>query len=53
MKVHKHLERQAIAAFDVDSGTEDVLDRITEYFYKVDNHQSLQGIAKKRLKEKQ
>ena len=53
MKVHKHLERQAIAAFEVDSGTEDVLDRITEYFYKVDNHQSLQGIAKKRLKEKQ
>ena len=53
MKVHKYLERLAIAAFEVDSDTENVLDRITEYFFKVDNHQSLQGIAKRRLKEQQ
>ena len=50
MKVQKHLERQAIVAFEVDSSTEDVLKRITEYFYRLDNRQSLQGIAKRTYK---
>lgn len=41
--VQKQLERRAITSFDVECAVEDALTRISFYFQKVDNHQSLRG----------
>ena len=46
--IQKKLERKAISAFEIDCDIEGALGKITEYFYKVDNHQSLRGIAKQK-----
>ena len=39
--VTKQLEKKAIAGFDVECAVEDALKKITQYFYKIDNHISL------------
>lgn len=37
----KQLEKKAIASFDVDCSVEEALTKISSYFNKIDNHQSL------------
>lgn len=44
-QAQKQLERKQIAAFAVDCPVEDALTKISSYFYKVDNHQSLRRIS--------
>lgn len=39
--VTKQLERKAISGFDVETTVQEALEKITQYFYKVDNHVSL------------
>ncbi len=39
--VTKQLEKKAIASFDVDCTVQEALEKITKYFYSVDNHVSL------------
>ncbi len=39
--VTKQLERKAIASFDVECSVQEALEKITKYFYSVDNHISL------------
>ena len=39
-KVRKQLEKKAIANFDVDCTVQEALEKITKYFYSVDNHKS-------------
>ncbi|WP_027728471.1 NifB/NifX family molybdenum-iron cluster-binding protein [Treponema sp. C6A8] len=39
--VTKQLERKAIASFDVETTVQEALEKITKYFYSVDNHISL------------
>ena len=36
--VVKQLERKAIASFDVETTVQEALEKITKYFYSVDNH---------------
>lgn len=38
--VTKQLEKKAIANFDVDCTVQEALEKITKYFYSVDNHKS-------------
>ncbi len=47
-QVQKQLEKRAIVSFDVDCEIETALQKITQYFERVDSHQSLRGIAKTR-----
>ncbi len=37
----KQFEKKAISAFDVECSVEEALEKITKYFYKLDNHISL------------
>ena len=37
--VQKQLEKKAISSFDVDVTVNEALEKITKYFYSVDNHQ--------------
>ena len=37
----KQLEKKAIASFDVECGVTEALEKITGYFFKLDNHISL------------
>lgn len=39
--IQKQLERKAISAFDVSCSVEEALDKISFYFNRIDNHQSL------------
>ena len=39
--VTKQLERKAIASFDVECSVQEALEKITKYFFSVDNHISL------------
>lgn len=39
--VTKQLEKKAISTFDVECSVEEALEKITKYFYKLDNHISL------------
>ena len=41
LNVTKQLERKAIASFDVETTVQEALEKITSYYYKVDNHQTL------------
>ena len=41
----KELERRAIASFDIECEVGEALEKITAYFYKVDNHISLRGTS--------
>lgn len=42
--VTKALEKKAIASFDVECPVQEALEKITKYFYSVDNHVSLRKI---------
>lgn len=39
--VTKQLERKAISSFDVETTVQEALEKITKYFYSIDNHQPL------------
>lgn len=41
--IQKQLERRAISAFDVSCSVEEALDKISFYFGRIDNHESLRG----------
>lgn len=41
--IQKLLERKAISAFDVSCSVEEALAKITYYFSRIDNHESLRG----------
>lgn len=43
--VQKQLEKLAITSFDVNCSIEEALYKIVVYLQKIDNHQSLRGIA--------
>lgn len=45
LHIQKELEKKAITTFDVDGRIEDTLNKITSYFYRIDHHQTLRGIA--------
>ena len=38
--VIKQLERKAIASFDVETTVQEALEKITKYFYSIDNHKT-------------
>ena len=38
--VVKQLERKAIASFDVETTVQEALEKITKYFYSIDNHKT-------------
>jgi len=40
-QAQKQFEKKAISVFDVDVSVEDALDKITSYYFKIDNRQSL------------
>lgn len=44
-QIQKQLERRAITAFDVSCSVEEALNKITSYYERVDNHQSLKGLS--------
>lgn len=41
--IQKQLERKAISAFDVSCSVEEALDKITDYYRRIDRHESLRG----------
>ena len=41
--IQKQLERKAISAFDVSCSVEEALSRISHYFSRMDNHESLRA----------
>lgn len=43
--IQKQLDKKAISSFDVTGEIEDALHKIVQYFYRVDHHHSLRGIA--------
>lgn len=45
--IQKQFEKLAITSFDVDCTVTEALDKITVYFDKIDNHQSLRNSQKK------
>ena len=42
-QAQKQFERKAISVFDVDVSVKDALDKITSYYFKIDNRQSLRS----------
>lgn len=44
-QVQKQLEKKFISSFDISGDIEEALIKITTYFYRADNHQTLRGIA--------
>ncbi|MDR0922852.1 MAG: hypothetical protein LBN31_00680 [Hungatella sp.] len=45
--IQKQLEKKAVSSFDVEGEIENTLEKITGYFYRVDHHQTLRGLANK------
>ena len=43
-QAQKQFEKKAISIFDVDVSVEDALDKITSYYYKIDNRKSLRPV---------
>lgn len=43
--IQKQLEKRAIVTFDVEGEIAEAIHKITQYFQRVDHHQSLRGIA--------
>ena len=39
--VTKQLEKKAISSFDVDVTVKEALEKVTAYYFKIDNHQTL------------
>ena len=50
-QAQKQFEKKAISVFDVEVSVEDALDKISSYFYKIDNRQSLRGSQKETEEE--
>lgn len=50
-QVQKQLEKLAISSFDVECSMEEALNKITNYLYKVDSHQSLRSVTTKEEKQ--
>lgn len=50
-QIRKQLDKKAITIFEIDGGIGDSLHKITAYFHRVDNHQTLRGIANQNGKE--
>ncbi len=46
VKAFKQLEKKAISAFEIDCSIDEAMGKIINYYHKVDNHQSLRGLAK-------
>ena len=44
-QAQKQLEKKQISAFAVECSVEEALNKISSYFYKVDNHQSLRKLG--------
>lgn len=44
-QVRKQLEKKAIAAFDIEYGIDEAMEKIVMYFDRVDNHKTLRGIS--------
>ena len=42
-QAQKQFEKKAISVFDVEVSVEEALDKISSYFYKIDNRQSLRA----------
>ena len=40
-QAQKQFEKKAISVFDIEVSVEDALDKISSYYYKIDNRQSL------------
>ena len=49
--IQKQLEKKAISVFDVEGKIEDTLQKITLYFFWVDHHRTLRGIANEAIRE--
>ena len=47
--ITKQLEKKAIVGFDVDCTVDEALKKITNYFDKLDSHQSLRGLAREKV----
>lgn len=43
--IQKQLDKKAISSFDITGEIEEALHKIVQYFYRVDHHHSLRGIA--------
>ena len=43
-QAQKQFEKKAISVFDIEVSVEDALDKISSYYYKIDNRQSLRLI---------
>ena len=43
-QAQKQFEKKAISVFDIEVSVEDALDKISSYYYKIDNRQSLRQI---------
>ncbi len=50
-QAQKQFERKAISVFDVDISVKDALDKITSYYFKIDNRQSLRSPVEKEEEE--
>lgn len=44
--IQKQFEKKTISTFEISGSLNEVLDKITLYFYRSDHHQTLKGIAK-------
>ena len=42
-QAQKQFEKKAISVFDVECSVEEALEKITSYYYKIDNRQSLRS----------
>ena len=49
--ITKQLEKKAITGFDVDCTAEEALEKITDYYSRLDAHKSLRGFAKEDLRQ--
>lgn len=43
--IQKQMDKKAISSFDITGEIEEALHKIVQYFYRVDHHHSLRGIA--------
>lgn len=50
--IQKQLEKKAITTFDVEGEIQETLAKITRYFNRVDHHQTLRGISKQHIMNK-
>ncbi|MBR5974971.1 MAG: hypothetical protein IK020_07290 [Clostridiales bacterium] len=46
-QAQKQFEKKAISVFDIEVSVKEALDKITSYYYKIDNRQSLRSVEDK------